>query len=137
MAVEKPLGNNRGFALMPTPTVSIGLLMLLSVGSVMAVNWFADRDVVREFATALVTRVLSAEEAALRRHLDAAVHQGNFIAAGIGSGRHKLAEPAFEDFVGGSFAAAPQIDTLAVGDPDGNLLRVHRLPSDRESGPIA
>ena len=115
---------------MPTLTVGIGLLVLLSVGSVMAVNWIADRDVVRDFATALVSRVLSAEEAALRRHLDAAVHQGNFIAAGISSGRYKFAEPAFEDFVGGSFAAAPQVNALAVGDPDGNLLRVLRLPSD-------
>jgi adenylate cyclase len=128
--VEKPGRSNRSFALMPTLTVGIGLLVLLSVGTVMAVNWIADREVVRDFATALVRRVLSAEEAALRRHLDAAVHQGNFIAAGISSGRYKLGEPAFEDFVSGSFAAAPQVDALVVGDPDGNMLRVLRLPSD-------
>ena len=115
---------------MPTLTVSIGLLVLLSAGTVMVVNWIADREVVRDFATALVSRVLSAEEAAVRRHLDAAVHQGNFIAAGISNGRYKLGEPAFEDFVSGSFAAAPQIDALGVGDPDGNMLRVVRLPSD-------
>ena len=115
---------------MPTLTVGIGLLVLLSVGTVMAVNWIAEREVVRDFATALVSRVLSAEEAALRRHLDAAVHQGDFIAAGISSGRYNFAEPEFEDFVGGSFAAAPQVDALVVGDPDGNLLRVLRLPSD-------
>jgi adenylate cyclase len=115
---------------MPTLTVGIGLLVLLSVGAVMAVNWIADRDVVRDFATALVRRVLSADEAALRRHLDAAVHQGDFIAAGIRSGRYKLGEPAFADFVSGSFAAAPQVNALAVADPDGNMLRVVRLPSD-------
>lgn len=115
---------------MPTLTVGIGLLVLLSVGTVMAVNWIADRDVVRDFATALVSRVLSAEEAALRRHLDAAVHQGNFIAAGISSGRYKFTEQAFEDFVSGSFAAVPQVDALVVGNPDGSLLRVLRLPAD-------
>jgi adenylate cyclase len=129
MAVEKLRRGNLNLALMPTLTVGIGVLVLLSVGAVMAVHWIVDRDVVQDFATALVTRVLSAEEAAVRRHLDAAVHQGDFVAAGISSGRYKLADPAFEDFVGGSFAAAPQIDALGVGDPDGNMLRVVRLPS--------
>jgi adenylate cyclase len=129
MTVEKPQRGNLNLALMPTLTFGIGVLVLLSVGAVMAVHWFVDRDVVQDFATALVTRVLSAEEAAVRRHLDAAVHQGDFVAAAVGSGRYKLADPAFEDFVGGSFAAAPQIDALVVGDPEGNMLRVVRLPS--------
>ena len=114
---------------MPTLTAGIGLLVLLAVGAVMVVHWIVDRDVVQDFATALVMRVLSAEEAAVRRHLDAAVHQGDFIAAAISGGRYKLADPAFENFVGGSFAAAPQVDALVVGDADGNVLRVVRLPS--------
>jgi adenylate cyclase len=128
MAVEKPRSNLR-FALMPTLTAGIGLLVLLAVGAVMVVHWIVDRDVVQDFATALVMRVLSAEEAAARRHLDAAVHQGDFIAAAVSGGRYKLADPAFENFVGGSFAAAPQVDALVVGDADGNVLRVVRLPS--------
>jgi adenylate cyclase len=131
MTVEKSARTKRSFALMPTLTVGIGLLVMVSVGAVLAVNWIAERDVVRDFATALVTRVLSAEEAALRRHLDAAVHQGDFIAAGVSSGRYKIADPAFADFVSGSFAAVPQVDALAVSDPDGNMLRVLRLPADK------
>ncbi|HUZ31335.1 MAG TPA: adenylate/guanylate cyclase domain-containing protein [Xanthobacteraceae bacterium] len=115
---------------MPTLMAGIGVLVLVSVGAVMAVNWIAARDVVGDFATALVTRLLAGEEAALRRHLDVAVHQGDFIAAGVSSGRYKFADPAFVDFVGGSLAAAPQVDALAVGDADGNVLRVLRLPSD-------
>jgi adenylate cyclase len=114
---------------MPTLTAGIGILVLLSVGAVMAVHWIVDRDVVQDFATALVTRVLTAEEAALRRHLDAAVHQGDFIAAGISSGRYKFDEPAFEDFVSGSFAGVPQVDALVVGNPDGKLLRMVRVPT--------
>jgi adenylate cyclase len=131
MTVEKAPRNNRSIALMPTLTTGIGLLVILSVGAVMAVHWIVDRDVVQDFATALVNRALTAEEAALRRHLDAAVHQGDFIAAGISSGRYKFNEPAFEDFVSGSFAAAPQVDALVVGDPDGKLLRAVRAPSGR------
>jgi adenylate cyclase len=131
MTVEKsPPRSNFSVSLMPTLTVGIGLLVLLSVGTVMAVHWFVDRDVVQDFATALVTRVLSAEESALRRHLDAAVHQGDFIAAGISSGRYKIDDPAFKDFVSGSFAAAPQIDALVVSAADGGALRVARLPAD-------
>jgi adenylate cyclase len=129
MVVEKTPRNNRRVALMPTLTAGIGILVLLSVGAVMAVHWIVDRDVVQDFATALVNRVLTAEEAALRRHLDAAVHQGDFIAAGLSSGRYNFDEPAFEDFISGSFAAAPQVDALVVGDPDGKLLRAVRAPS--------
>ena len=61
MAVEKLRRGNLNLALMPTLTVGIGVLVLLSVGAVMAVHWIVDRDVVQDFATALVTRVLSAE----------------------------------------------------------------------------
>src|ERR1700683_5280739 len=99
MAVEKPRRSNLHLALMPTLTVGIGVLVLLSVGAVMAVHWVVDRDVVQDFATALVTRVLSAEEAALRRDLGAAVTQGRFAAAGISSGRYRLGDPAVEAFV--------------------------------------
>jgi len=127
MADESPSPKNRGFALTPTLMVSIGLLVLLSVGSVVAVNWITDRRVVQDFVSALITRVLGAEEMALRQYLDAAVEQGNFIAAGIRSGRYKLSDPAFADFVGGTLAAAPQIDALVVGDPNGAVLRAVRL----------
>jgi adenylate cyclase len=130
MAGEKTRRSSLSVALMPTLTAGIGILVLLSVGAVMAVHWVVDRDVVQDFATALVSRVLSAEEAALRRHLDAAVHQGDFIAAAVSSGRFKVDEPAFEDFVRGSFAAAPQVDALVVGDPQGKLLRAVRSTSD-------
>ena len=72
---------------------------------------------------------MAGEEASLRRHLNVAVHQGDFIAAGISGGRYKFADPAFVDFVGGSLAAAPQVDALVLGDADDNVLRVLRLPS--------
>lgn len=130
MAMENSGFKNRSVALMPTLMVGIGVLVLVSVGAVMAVNWIADRDVVRDFATTLVRRVLSSEGAALRRHLDVAVHEANFVAAAVVTGRYKLTDPAFVDFVGGSLAAAPQVDALAVGDADGNVLRVLRLPAD-------
>ena len=46
--------------------MSIGILVLLSVGSVLIVNWIADRRIVREYTSRLITRGLSAEERSLR-----------------------------------------------------------------------
>ena len=102
--------NSPTFKLMPTLVLSIGILVLLSVGSVLIVNWIVDRRIVQEFTSRLITRVLSAEERSLREHLDAAIDQGNFIAVAISSGRYQLAEPALADFVSGTLAAAPKVD---------------------------
>ena len=70
--------------------MSIGILVLLSVGSVLIVNWLADRRIVQEFTSRLIARTLSAEGRALRAHLDAAVNQGDFIAANIDAGRFQF-----------------------------------------------
>ncbi len=95
--------------MLPTLVVSIGILVLISVGSVLIVNWAADRHIVREFISRLVARDLAAEERSLREYLDAAVDQGDFIAAAIGSGRFRFGEPALADFLSGTLAAAPQV----------------------------
>lgn len=132
MANDNPARRNRSFALMPTLMLSIGFLVLCSVGAVLAINWIADRRVVQEFATRLVMRVLAGEEMALRNHLDEAIQQGHYIAGAIRSGRYKLSEPALADFIGGTFAAAPQIDGLILSDADGNALRAVRVASDAQ-----
>jgi adenylate cyclase len=117
---------------MPTLMLSIGLLVLLSVGSVLTANWVVDRLLVQEFTSRLVTRVLSAEESALRKHLDAAIDQGAFIATAISGGRYQFAEPGLADFVSGTLAAAPQIDGVVLSDGNGKALRVVRSASNTE-----
>ena len=94
LAAEHLDQNRLTFKLMPTLVLSIGILVLLSVGSVLIVNWISDRRIVQEFISRLITRTLSAEERSLRGHLDAAVNQGDFIAAAIDIGRFQLGEPA-------------------------------------------
>jgi adenylate cyclase len=106
--------------------MSIGILVLLSVGSVLIVNWIADRRIVREYTSRLIARGLAAEERSLRRHLDAAVNEGDFIAAAIRAGRFQFGEPALTDFVSGTLAAAPQVYGLIVCDRDGQALRAVR-----------
>src|SRR5215831_18232436 len=127
MSYQDHLDQNRPtFRLLPTLVMSIGILVLLSAGSVLIVNWIADRRIVREYVSRLIARGLSAEERSLRQHLDAAVNQGDFIAAAIGNGRFQFADPALTNFVSGSLAAAPQVYGLIVCDRDGQALRVVR-----------
>jgi hypothetical protein len=118
--------------LLPTLVVSIGILVLLSAGSVLVVNWIADRRIVQEFSSRLIARVLSAEERSLRGHLDAAIDQGDSIAAAIGDDRFQFGEPALADFVSGTLAAAPQVYGLVVSDRNGEALRVIRGPANGE-----
>jgi adenylate cyclase len=118
--------NKPTFRLLPTLVVSIGILVLLSVGSVLIVNWIADRHIVREYTSRLIARGLSAEERSLREHLDAAVNQGDFIAAAISSGRFQFGEPALADFLSGTLAAAPQVYGLIVSDSNGKALHLLR-----------
>src|SRR5271155_875256 len=108
---------------MPTLVLSIGILVLLSVGSVLIVNWITDRRIVQEYTSRLIARVLSAEERSLREHLDAAIDQGDFIATAISSGRYQFVDPALADFVSGTLAAAPQVDAAVLSDSNGKALR--------------
>jgi adenylate cyclase len=117
---------------MPTLVLSIGLLVLLSVGSILAMNWITGRSIVQNFATRLIARVLATQEMALRRHLDPAVDQATFIAKAIADGRYRFSDPALGDFVSGTIAAAPQIGGLILAEFSGKALRVGRGPSNTE-----
>lgn len=132
MATEHSTNRNRRLALMPTLMLSMGVLVLLSVGSVMAVNWVAERRIVQELSSRLIARGLAAEERTLRNYLDAAVQQGEFVASAIRSGRYSLTDPALADFAGGTLAAAPQVQGLIIIDASGHALRAARVPSGTE-----
>jgi len=114
--------------------LSIGLLVLMSVGSVLTENWFVTRRIVQEFASRLITRVLSAEEMALRGHLDAAIHQADFVANAAGDFTSSSQRFAYDTTNGqlfysatGSNSSESLVASLA-GAPDitaGNLLFEH------------
>ncbi len=111
---------------MPTLVLAIGLLVLLAVGSILSVQWVAGRSMVQEFASRLIARGLATQKLALRRHLDASVHQAEFIAEAIRTGRYQSSDPALGDFVTGTIAAAPQISGLILANRGGKALRVVR-----------
>ena len=116
---------------MPTLVLSIGLLVLLAVGSILSVQWVTGRSMIQEFASRLIARGLATQELALRRHLDAAVHQAAFVAAAIRASHYRFSDPALGDFVTGTIAAAPQISALILADSDGKALRVVRDASEK------
>src|SRR5262249_60885884 len=118
--------DNARLALMPTLLLSMGLLVLISVSSILALNWITGRSVVQEFATRLITRGLAIQEMALRQHLDAVVDQATFIATAIGDGHYLFPDPALGDFVSGTIAAAPHIGALILADSNAKALRAVR-----------
>jgi len=132
MTTNNAIGNHRGLALMPTLTFSIGLLVLLSVGSVLSVNWFVGIRISQEFTSRLIARVLSTEERALHEHLDAAVDLGDFVATALSSGRYRFSDPEFADLISGTVAAARQVEGVILGDDRGNGLRVVRGESNSD-----
>ena len=118
--------NHTGLPLMPTLMLGIGLLVLVAVGSVLMLQWVTGRAIIQEFASRLIARNLYTSELALQRHLDAAVDQANFIASSIKTGRYEFTDPALDDFLAGTIAAAPQIGALILADREGKALRLLR-----------
>jgi adenylate cyclase len=115
-----------GLALMPTLMLAFGLLVLLGVGSVVSVQWITGRSIIQEFANRLIAQNLDSLQFALRRHLDPAAHQANFIAEAFRAERYDLTDPRLEDFISGTLAAAPQISGLILVAGDNMALRLRR-----------
>jgi hypothetical protein len=111
--------------------MGVAILVLISVGPIPIVDTIADRRIVRDYSSRLTVRGVSAEERSLRLHLAAAIKQGYFIAAVIGTGRLLFRQPALTDLVCGTLAAAPQVYGLVVGECSSQALSlVRRAASD-------
>jgi len=120
--------DRRSFPLLLTLSLAIGSLVLVTVGSVLLLQRFAGLAVVHDFAARVIESGLDREEEALRLHLDAAVHQADYIVEALRSGRYAFSDPAFGDFVEGSLAAAPQIGAVLLARADGSALSATREP---------
>lgn len=120
------------FRLLPTVLTCVGALVLLSAGSIFALNLLTSRTIVSELTSRVVARSLNGLELAFRDHLDAATYLADFIADTIRSGDLNFSEPEkLTEFAAGSLAAAPQISGLIVAGVDGNAIRIVRTESGR------
>lgn len=116
----------RSLGLRPTLLVSIGLLVLLSVGSVLALNWLVGRGIVQNFATRLIARVIYIQELALRQQLDAVAEEARFVVAAVKEERYRISDAVLGDFLAGSTAATPYVGITLLADPEGRAWRITR-----------
>jgi hypothetical protein len=71
------------FRLLPTILVCLGTLVLVSAGSILALNLFTTTSVVSELVFRLVNQNLRGLELALRNYLDPATHEAEFLSGRI------------------------------------------------------
>lgn len=116
--------------LLPTLLASIGVLVLLSAGSIFLLNLVTNQAIVSEMVGRNIRQSLAGLELSLRDHLDAARFQSDFIANAIRSGDLEFSQrDRLVDFASGSLAAAPQIVGVVLVGADGTAISAGRNTS--------
>lgn len=111
------------FAIAPTLVAAIGSLALLSVGSILALQFYSSTQLVGDLGSRLVARNLQILELALSRHLDAAVEQAGFVREALLDGTFEIGNgDGFPEFVAGTLASAPQINGIIVATPNNKAI---------------
>ena len=104
-----------------------GTLMAISLGLIIALTSSNSVDIFTKLLGQTLVRGVSGLELSLRGHLDAAEYQAEFISAHVLAQDTPVAEfTGLEEFVVGSFAAAPQITGILIADADGRSLGAKR-----------
>lgn len=98
---------------------STGTLVLLSVLIVVFVQVSVSRKNTSELLRDVTGLLVEYMETSIRSHLDAALHQVDFIGQRIESGEYDLADrPQLTDLLTGAVAGTPQIDAILTWDRD-------------------
>lgn len=117
-------------AIAPTLVAAIGSLALISVGSILALQFYSSTQLVGNLGSRLVARNLQILELALSRHLDAAVAQAEFVGKALQDGTFEIGNGnGFPEFVAGTLAAAPQISGILVATADNKAVWAARTRS--------
>jgi len=111
--------------------MSIGALVLLSVGTVAAMSYLSNRSIVGDLGSRLIVSNLDSLERSLRYELDAVVNQADYISRAITAGKYSFDKPdALAAFAIGTMAAAPQIGGFILANEKLNAIRVIRSIDD-------
>ena len=125
--MTRPARPTGRFAIAPTLVVAVGTLVSVSVGSILALQYYASTQIVSTLGSGLVARNLQILERALSRHLGAAVTQGIYIEKALRDGAYEIGgKGAFSHFLSGALAAAPQVNGIIVARPDNHAARAIR-----------
>jgi len=118
------------FSFSVTLGISIGLLVLLAVATVLAVQFQASQTTTFKYLNDKAEAIVRQIEFDIRHHLDPAVDQVEFIARQIESGAYDLDDTArLTDLLTGSLASAPQIAAIASWDKALRPVGVRRDPA--------
>jgi adenylate cyclase len=118
---------NTKFRLLPIVLACVGLLVLFSVGSMLILHIHTTKSIVSDLIGRSVIQNLNGLELALRTHLDPAKYEADFIAESIQSGDISMMDrKRLADYARGSFAAAPQINTLVISGSDNSAILATR-----------
>jgi len=101
--------------------LSIGALVLLALGSVIAINWWVNVQNLRELASDKAVLAAEIVDLSVREHLEPAEDQLDFVGRALENGRiGSDDEKALQSFLMGALAATPQIEALIFWNADGN-----------------
>ncbi len=120
-------GRGGGVSLITTLAVSLGLLVLVSVASVLAIGLWSGRANTLSLLGDKAELAISAAIGQIEKHLDPAEDQVRFIAELVAKGALEVADQGrFSDFLTAALAAAPQVMALVFIDAQHQLLGVER-----------
>ena len=118
-----------------TLTVSVGILVLLAVGSVLYIQWSASRQIMAELGGRAVNRSLETFTQGVQGHLDPVKHLVEYFASLIEQSKIDPSdEQTLQQVLLGSVAAAPQIGGITLIRP--NLMATRVLRS-AETGEVS
>jgi class 3 adenylate cyclase len=122
------------FSITITLATAIGLLVLITAGSVLGVGvWLAQKNTF-SLLSANADQAIGAAVKQIEQHLRPAEHQAGFIAARIERGELDPGDrKGFGQFLIGALAAAPQIEAVMLIDRN---LQAYAAGRDRERGEI-
>ncbi len=114
---------------MPTLLACISALMIVAIGAVLIVEILASRRILSTMGARIVQGQVRALETALRTYMAPALDNATYLAARMAREGYDFSDfQRLSDLATGSFAAAPQVDAILIGDADGNGATFVRHP---------
>ena len=117
----------RSLKILPTLSLSVGLLIFFGIGMVLSIQWTASKRILSDLGGRLVVRNVALVAQGIRGHLDPVRAQVEYLAGLIEGGDYDLGDKrSLADLLVGSVAAAPQIGGVVVGDTELRAIRIRR-----------
>ncbi len=125
-------GTARRVSFSLTLATTMGLLVLLAVAAVIAIQLSAARQNTLSLLNRMAELALERIEAGIRDHLEPAVAQTEYVAKLIEAGDYDLVDrDRLATLLEGALAGTPQVAAIAVWDPELQQLAALRSPDGR------